>query len=113
MRLAYPVSLGLGDAFYLLGTNILHSGRLLFSTLFNLGCSQSPVSPRRNLLVSSRSLLPVPLLLVSGAPNAARFITIMTSAKRYSPMVNPMAACIAKIPPSQIQRVLFGQMKTG
>src|SRR6266850_53418 len=53
------------------------------------------------------------LLPVMGTPNAARFITIMTRAKRYSPIVNPMAACIAKIQPSQIQRVLLNQMKMG
>ena len=52
-------------------------------------------------------------LPVLGTPNAARFITIITSAKRYSPIVNPMAACIARIQPSQIQRVLFNQIKMG
>jgi hypothetical protein len=34
-------------------------------------------------------------------------MTIMTIAKRHSPIINPMAACIAKIQPSQIRRVLF------
>jgi len=48
-----------------------------------------------------------------GTPNAATFMTIMTSAKRYSPNINPMEACIAKIQPSQIQCVFFNQMKTG
>src|SRR6266436_3470899 len=66
-----------------------------------------------NLYCSVVAEVACALLSVLGTPNAARFITIMTSANRYSPIVNPIAACIAKIQPSQIQRVLFNQMKTG
>jgi hypothetical protein len=35
------------------------------------------------------------LVPVMGKPNADRVITIMTSAKRYRLIINPMAACIA------------------
>ena len=42
----------------------------------------------------------------------ARLITIITSAKSYSPITNPIAVCLAKIQASQIRRVLFNQMKT-
>ena len=45
--------------------------------------------------------------------NAARFSTIITRANRYSPIVSPIAACIAKMQTSQKNRVFFIQMKTG
>lgn len=53
------------------------------------------------------------LVIVQGEPNAARFMTIMTSAKRYNPIINPMAACITRMQTSQTRRVRFNQMKTG
>src|SRR6266446_4919605 len=46
-------------------------------------------------------------------PNAARFMTIMMSAKRYNPNINPMAAFIAKMQTSQMRRVFLIQMKIG
>src|SRR5215211_4088492 len=66
-----------------------------------------------NLYCSVISEVGCALLPVMGTPNAARFITIMTSAKRYSPIVNPMAACIARMHASQTRRVFLIQMKTG
>jgi hypothetical protein len=66
-----------------------------------------------NLYCSVVAEVACALLPVLGTPNAARFMTIMTSAKKYSPIINPMAACIAKMQPSQIQRVFFNQMKMG
>jgi hypothetical protein len=44
-------------------------------------------------------------------PNAARFKTIITRAKRYIPIASPITACIAKIHTNQNKRVFLIQMK--
>src|SRR5262245_4246813 len=75
------------------------------------GCE--PVSFDLYLYCSSRSEAAGASLLAPGTPNAAKFMTIMTSPKRYRPIINPMAACMAKTQPSQIERVFFNQMKSG
>ena len=46
-------------------------------------------------------------------PNAATLRTIMTSAKRYIPMVTPIPTCIAQMQISQIFLVLLCQIKNG
>src|SRR5947207_15918404 len=50
---------------------------------------------------------------LKSGPKAARLRTIMTSAKRYMPMVNPIITCIPKTNTSQASRVFFSQMKNG
>jgi hypothetical protein len=54
-------------------------------------------------------LLPDP----KSGPNAARFNTTMMRAKRYKPIVSPMATCIARMQISQKNRVFFIQIKKG
>src|SRR5437016_1099005 len=49
----------------------------------------------------------------SPGPKAAKLRTIMMDAKRYMPMVSPMAICIAEMHINQIPRVLRFQIKTG
>src|SRR4030095_556205 len=46
-------------------------------------------------------------------PNAATLRTIITSAKRYIPIIKPIPACIAQMQLNQILRVLLLQMKKG
>ena len=46
-------------------------------------------------------------------PNAAALRTIMINAKRYIPMVSPMAMCTPQMEISQIFRVILPQIRNG